>query len=60
VLGHLELGLPLDRVYEEYVVRLSFPQERWRQILAGVEWPPEEGQRPPPGYFSSRLYQPKS
>lgn len=54
ILGHLELGLQLDRVYEEYVVRLSFPQERWRQILAGVEWPPEEGHRPAPGYFARR------
>lgn len=39
VIGHRELGLPLDRLHEEFVVRGGFPEDQWAQALAGAEWP---------------------
>jgi hypothetical protein len=39
VLGHLELGLPLDRLREEFIGRCNFPEDQWQQILDGAEWP---------------------
>lgn len=39
VVGHQELGLPLDRLHEEFVVRGGFPKDQWEQALAGADWP---------------------
>jgi hypothetical protein len=39
VIGLQELGLPLDRLHEEFVVRQGFPQGQWEQAVNGAEWP---------------------
>jgi hypothetical protein len=39
VLGHMELGLPLDRVHAEFVGKGVIPPDQWTQMVAGAEWP---------------------
>jgi hypothetical protein len=39
VIGHQELGLPLDRLHAEWVGNYHFPQNQWDEAVAGAEWP---------------------
>jgi hypothetical protein len=43
VLGHLEIGLPLDRLREEFIGRCNFPEDQWQQILGSQSSPPRRG-----------------
>jgi hypothetical protein len=53
VLGHMELGLPLDRVHAEFVGKGVIPPDQWAQMVAGAEWP--HGAWRPPAHHYARV-----
>jgi hypothetical protein len=53
VLGHMELGLPLDRVHTEFVGKGVIPPNQWAQMLAGADWP-QGAWRPPAHHYSPK------
>lgn len=58
VIGHQELGLPLDRLHAEWVGNYHFPQNQWDEAVAGAEWPsgPEhEANRHRPHQFAREV-----
>lgn len=44
VIGHQELGLPLDRLKAHFT---NFPPQQWAYAEAAVEWPPDAPENPP-------------
>lgn len=60
VLGHLELGIDLDGIYQEFVIKgeevrpgqfVKFPQSEWDALVDDPEreWPPQAAIHPTPG-----------